>query len=63
MAETLNKNLQQQRREITDDSDSQLPSRICTICGHEQGYQDHFKPSPHYHVFAAPKTAQSAAGN
>jgi hypothetical protein len=61
MAETLNKNLQQQRRETVDDSENQLPSRICTICGNEESYQDHFKPSPHYHAFTAP--AQRAAGD
>jgi hypothetical protein len=61
MAETLNKNLQQQRRETVDDSGNQLPSRICTICGNEEGYQDHFRPSPHHHAFTA--SAQSVAGN
>jgi len=30
-----------------------LPTRagLCGICGHEADYQDHFKPSPHYHEF------------
>jgi hypothetical protein len=63
MAETLNSNLQQRRRETTNDvaCKDQPSSPLCTACGHEQGYQDHFKPSPHYHAFAAP--AQSAAGD
>lgn len=65
IAETLNNNLQQRRRETANDvtGEDQPSSPLCTACGHEQGYQDHFKPSPHYHAFAAPKAAQSAAGD
>jgi hypothetical protein len=65
IAETLGSNLAQRRRSTADDAtgESQSSSPLCTACGHEQGYQDHFQPSPHYHAFAAPKTAQSAAGD
>jgi hypothetical protein len=65
MAETLNSNLQQRRREATNDvtGEDQSSSPLCTACGNEEGYQDHFQPSPHSHAFAAPKTAQSAAGD
>jgi hypothetical protein len=54
MAAALNKSLEGQRA---------ASGPNCTICGNEEGYQDHFQPSPHYHAFAAPKTAQSAAGD
>jgi hypothetical protein len=65
MAETLNSNLQQRRRSTADDAtgESQSPSLLCGACGNEESYQDHFKPSPHYHAFAVSKTAQSAAGD
>jgi hypothetical protein len=63
MAETLNSNLQQRRRETADDSENQPPSRICAICGNEEGYQDHFQPSPHYHAFAAPAQYAAATRN
>jgi hypothetical protein len=52
MAAALNKSLEGQRA---------VSGTNCTICGNEEGYRDHFKPSPHYHAFAAPKAAQSAA--
>jgi hypothetical protein len=54
IAAALNKSLEGQRA---------ASGPNCTICGNEESYQDHFKPSPHYHAFTAPKTAQSAAGD
>jgi hypothetical protein len=54
MAAAINKSLEGQRA---------ASGPNCTICGNEEGYQDHSQPSPHYHAFAAPKTAQSAAGD
>jgi hypothetical protein len=34
---------------------------ICGICGNEEGYTDHFKPSPRYHAFETGKKKASAA--
>ena len=34
---------------------------ICGICGNEADYQDHFQPSPNYHVFESGKKKASAA--
>jgi hypothetical protein len=34
---------------------------ICGICGHEEGYTDHFQPSPNYHAFESGKKKASAA--
>lgn len=33
----------------------------CDACGKEEGYQDHYQPSPNYHPFASSSTARSAA--
>lgn len=33
---------------------------LCTACGNTEDYQDHFKPSPHYHPFGSPSSAKSA---
>lgn len=35
---------------------------VCTICSHTEDYEDHAQPSPHYHPFAPPCSARSAAG-
>lgn len=34
---------------------------LCGACGHIASYQDHFKPSPNYHEFDAPKTKKAGA--
>lgn len=33
---------------------------LCDACGNLADYQDHFKPSPNYHEFQAPKSKKAA---
>lgn len=33
---------------------------ICAACGNDEGYTDHFEPSPHYHAFEPPRSAKGA---
>lgn len=40
--------------------DTQNGGPICGACGHEEDYQDHFRPSPHYHPFESPSRAKGA---
>lgn len=34
---------------------------LCGVCGHNEAYQDHFRPSPNYHEFEAPKAKNAGA--
>lgn len=43
---------------VGDGSDGPL----CGVCGHTEDYEDHQQPSPHYHPFASPSPAPTAAG-
>lgn len=35
---------------------------VCGICAHTEDYEDHFKPSPHYHEFQPPATTAASGG-
>src|SRR4026207_2537578 len=30
---------------------------LCAACGHDEGYEDHSQPSPHFHQFQPPQQA------
>jgi hypothetical protein len=34
---------------------------LCSACGNTEHFQDHFKPSPHYHEFATTAKAKASA--
>lgn len=44
-----------------DGSDPTLLPTLCSACGNEENFTDHFKPSPNYHAFEAPKAKKASA--
>jgi hypothetical protein len=61
MAEAIKNSLQAQQPGAADeDEGSEDAGPLCGACGHTADYQDHFKPSPQYHEFDAPKSVARA---
>lgn len=58
-AQSLGEQLKQRPRGVVTGDDEEGP--FCNICHHNEGYQDHFKPSPNYHKFEPGKSAASPA--
>lgn len=56
MAEAIKNSLEaQQPLILNEDVEAEETGPLCGACGHIADYQDHFKPSPQYHEFDAPK--------